>query len=176
MMGGPEEMAVLRGFGESGQTGALDELYDRRAFEKLLAAEVARTERYGGIFSLLVFELDRTGGQEEPSVRKELLLTIAELLHRNVRGSDYAAYWGGERFVILAPATDLTEAAGFAVKIRRLVAEHPFEVRLSASIGVAQALEDEKPQELLSRCERALRSAGSSGGNRIAVDKVDEDD
>jgi diguanylate cyclase len=124
---------------------------------------------------LLVFELDRTGG-EETGIRQELLLIVAELLHRHVRGSDYAAYWGDERFTILAPATDLTEAAGFAVKIRRLIAEHPFEVHVSASIGVAEALEDEKPHELLGRCERALLSAGSSGGNRIAVDKVHEDD
>lgn len=148
----------------------LDELYERPAFVKLLAAEAARVRRYGGTFSLLLFVLDRAG--EDAGTRKDLLAKIAELLRRNVRRSDYAAYWGSERFAILAPATDLTEAAGFAVKIRRLVAEHPFGSGISASIGVAEADEGESPEALLHRCEQAMLSAVNRGGNRIAVDKA----
>ena len=164
---------ALHGSGQPVETAALDDLYERRAFEKLLAAETARVRRYGGTFSLLLFELDPSV-RREPGVEKGLLVAVAELLHRHVRGSDYAAHWGGERFAIMAPATDLTEAAGFAVKIRRLIAEHPFDGigTVSASIGVAEPLEDESPGALLERCEKAMRSAGEQGGNRVAVDKA----
>lgn len=172
-MRGRLEKRVPDGGHESAGIQGLDELYDRRAFEKLLAAEAARMGRYGGTFSLLLFELDRTAEARGHDLQQELLLTVSELLHRNVRGCDYAAYWGGERFAILAPAIDLTEAAGFAVKIRRLIAEHPFRGGISASIGVAEADDEEPPQELLQRCERAMLSAGSSGGNRVAVDRAE---
>jgi len=166
---------ALQSSGAPAATAALDDLYERGAFEKLLGAETARMRRYGGTFSLLLFELDAGGRRDEPVIRKRLLVAVAELLRRHVRGSDYAAHWGGERFAIMAPATDLTEAAGFAVKIRRLIAEHPFEDigNVSASIGVAEPLEDETPEALLVRCEKAMQSAGEQGGNRIAVDKTD---
>lgn len=165
------EKRVSDGGSDPVETRGLYELYDRRAFEKLLAAEAARMSRYGGTFSLLLFELDRTGESRGPDLQQELLATVSELLNRHVRGCDYPAYWGGERFAILAPATDLTEAAGFAVKIRRLIAEHPFKGGISASIGVAEADDEEPPQDLLQRCERAMLSAGRGGGNRIAVDR-----
>jgi chemotaxis family two-component system sensor kinase Cph1 len=170
MKGGSITM-VLQG-SESPEKAALDDLYERNAFEKLLAAEAARMHRYGGTFSLLLVELDQPRPGLDAATREELIASAAELLRRHVRRSDYAAHWGAERFAILAPATDLTEAAGFAVKIRRLIAEHASGQRISASIGVAEADEGEPPGELFERCEKAMLSAVGRGGNRIAVDKT----
>ncbi len=155
-------------------------LYTWPEFERQQRAAAARVTRYGGALGLVIFELDnypelshRLGTEGS----NDMLRRIATLLERNVRVSDVLAHWNGPRFAALAPALDLHEATGFAVKLRRLVAEYRYNGSglISGSFGVTEYSPGEPLDAFTQRALGALAHARSHGGNRVAAARAAQD-
>jgi len=79
-------------------------LYNRRFAEQRLKAEIARSERKGHPLIVVLLDLndfkqinDTYGHQAGDTVLKE----FAKRLNRATRGSDLAARWGGDEFMML---------------------------------------------------------------------------
>jgi diguanylate cyclase (GGDEF)-like protein len=104
--------------------------------------------------------------------------TLKHLTHRlkeMARKDELLARYGGEEFALVLPETDLGGALVCAERLRRAVAERPFEVEgrsypVTVSVGVASraAGDPGSAADLLRRADRCLYEAKRAGRNRVA--------
>ncbi|AUL99326.1 hypothetical protein B4966_03415 [Rhodocyclaceae bacterium] len=160
-------------------TDRLTGLANRRRLEEAAEAELSRARRHRHPLSVVLFDVDwfksvndRYGHEVGDAVLRE----VASRLGGQLRASDLLARWGGEEFLLLAPATALAEALVVAEKMRRLIAVTPFPVAgaLSASFGVAQYNGSETFSALVARADRALYRTKDGGRNRVEWAGEDE--
>ena len=102
----------------------------------------------------------------------KILTATASLLAGLVRSTDIAARFGGEEFCIVMPGVDLDQARDKAERIRRSIAETPFEagteqVSITASIGVACRRPGESIPHWTKRADAALYEAKQQGRNNV---------
>jgi diguanylate cyclase (GGDEF)-like protein len=151
-------------------------LYNRRAFNELLAQAVAREDRQGGRFALLLLDLDHFKKLNDTyghPAGDAALRSAAEVLRRHLRKGDQAARYGGEEFVAILPGTDEGGALHLAERVREAVQGHRivFEgarIELTASCGFAVWPSDGKePEALVVAADRALYAAKQGGRNRV---------
>jgi diguanylate cyclase (GGDEF)-like protein len=162
------------------QLDGLTEVYNRRAFEELLTAEISRSERFRRPLSLLMIDLDylkaindRLGHQ----AGDEVLKAVAWTLKSSVRNCDAVARYGGDEFAIILVETGKTDAMITANRLSRLVkaleGRHKGAVgdedrSMTISIGVAGYPTDGTAKdELIRSADRALYGAKASGGDCV---------
>jgi diguanylate cyclase (GGDEF)-like protein len=152
-------------------------LANRRHFEDQLAAELARSERFGGPLAIVLADLDDfkdVNDRYGHPVGDVVLCEFGRTLEDAIRDVDLAARWGGEEFALLLPSTDLAGAAQVAERIRgalegRLVVTADGErIRITASFGVAACPGAGSADELLESADAALYEAKRGGKNRVA--------
>lgn len=169
----------------SGLTDYLTGWHNRRYLNERLKEELARAQREGAGLTCLIVDLDKfkdINDRYGHLAGDMALREIARRVNAQVRGSDAAARFGGDEFVVLVPHVTPEQAAAFAERIRLAVAETPLEVapgaRVTAtvSIGVAAIVpgEDETDLEraaerLLADADAALYRAKERGRNRVEV-------
>ncbi|MFQ5813044.1 MAG: diguanylate cyclase [Anaerolineae bacterium] len=102
-------------------TNGLTGLYNRQHFEKILAREEARVQRYGTIVTVVMVDInnlkyinDRFGHTRGDMIIRE----TARLLRDTCRASDVVARYGGDEMVILLSETTEKEASHFASRLR----------------------------------------------------------
>jgi diguanylate cyclase (GGDEF)-like protein len=149
---------------------------NRRYVRERLDQECERAARYRIPLSCIMLDVDdfkvvndSWGHAAGDGVLKELCRRI----YRHIRKVDLLARYGGEEFVVLLPQTGMSGAMLEAERIRKALANAPFEqlppgMRVTASLGVA--LFDPKTMEggedLLKAADTALYRAKSLGKNR----------
>jgi diguanylate cyclase (GGDEF)-like protein/PAS domain S-box-containing protein len=161
------EMAI-----RDGLTG----LFNRRYLDETLEREIARARREGYPLSLVMIDVDRfkeindTYGHQAGD---EVLRALASQLHAQVRAEDVPCRYGGEEFLILLPGMPLAAATERAEAWRAEFSGHVvrfgnFELRNTASFGVASYPEHGKNPDELTRCaDQALYRAKGEGRNRV---------
>jgi diguanylate cyclase (GGDEF)-like protein len=169
-------------------TDVVSGLANRRAFEEILQAEMARASRYNHPISLIILDLDSfkeyndKWGHPAGDVR---LREIADLLRANVREPDLAARYGGEEFAVILPNTGKGGALRLAERLCKSAEEsspNPNGNRgpvsgYTISLGVATYPEDATSiEELLLAADNAELTAKRLGKNRVcaanASDKI----
>jgi diguanylate cyclase (GGDEF)-like protein len=159
----------------STRTDALTGLANRRAFDELLDAELARTMRHRRPMSLVVGDLDGLQAvNEELGERKAdvTLVRLAKEMRKWKRRSDVAARTGGEEFALLLPETDERGAFLVAERMRRavhrLIGDHHLD--LTMSLGVATHPEHgDEAESLLRAADQALAAAKELGMDRTVI-------
>ena len=169
----------------SGFTDVLTGWHNRRYLQSRLREELARCRRESAALACLMIDVDhfkRINDGHGHLAGDEVLRLVARRIGGAVRGSDVAARYGGEEFVILLPATGAEAGGLLAERIRRAVADEPFEITSSAlplpvtvSIGVAEHRDDAATEnldvaaeQLLARADTALYEAKAAGRNHVA--------
>jgi two-component system cell cycle response regulator len=110
---------------EAAFTDHLTGLANRRRFERQLEREVARTERYGRPFCLLMLDIDHfkevndTRGHDAGD---EALRRVANVIQSGTRGIDTGARIGGDEFAVILPETEITRGLEVAERICAAVA------------------------------------------------------
>lgn len=103
----------------------------------------------------------------------EVLVHIAAALKNLIRPLDRLGRTGGEEFLLVLPQTELPSATEVAERLRSCVESLQFAaypaLRISISIGVAQAGRQEDVREVMSRADAALYQAKANGRNRVIV-------
>jgi diguanylate cyclase (GGDEF)-like protein len=106
------------------------------------------------------------------SAGDQLLITVAGRVRSSLRPEDLIARLGGDEFAVLLESADRTETEVVAT---RLVEElrAPFvlegrELRVHASVGIAQAEPGNSADDLLRNADVAMYSAKASGKGRFA--------
>ena len=96
-------------------------------------------------------------------------------LAAEVRAEDTLGRWGGEEFLALLPNTDERASIQVAERIRKAACRDPIELvdehtlQVTVSIGCATSVGP--LADLLSRADKALYYAKSSGRDRVALNE-----
>ncbi len=154
-------------------TDPLTSLYNRRYMKEELQKELARSERSGRPFSIVLLDIDHFKKVNETYghiTGDDTLREMARILREAVRLSDKVFRFGGEEFLILLPESRGDEAFSLAERIREKVEHFPFtglRRHLTISLGVAQSGEDSTMDYLISMADKGLYTAKKKGRNRV---------
>ncbi|MBL7133561.1 MAG: diguanylate cyclase [Phycisphaerae bacterium] len=160
---------------EHAHVDPLTGLPNRRAIMECLQREWARIQRHGGLFSLIMADVDRFKHINDTyghNVGDRVLQEVANAIAGRCRKVDLAGRYGGDEFAVVAPggaAADvlpLAQRCGWAIEqIRINVVETV--VTTTASLGVADSANVGSVKDLIERADAALYSAKNAGGNTV---------
>jgi two-component system chemotaxis response regulator CheY len=158
-------------------------LFDRRAMEDHATVELSRARRSGAPLSVILLDLDHfrtVNDRYGHAVGDQALRFVAGILAQQVRAYDWVGRWGGEEFLLVLPGATLEDAGRVAERIRQsiataalpLVDEHERPVRLTVSLGVANAAHlapQPSLDQLAQAVDAALYRAKRDGRNRVCL-------
>ncbi len=152
---------------------ALTGLYNRSYFFAALEREIARGDRSGRAFCLVMLDLDDLKAVNDRYghiAGDQVLRSVADVVRSGVRKIDTAARYGGDEFVALLPETDPTGGWVVAEKIRLTVAEQgSFDPGPTVSVGVVSYPADGRSADaLLVSADRAMYASKRGGKNKVA--------
>jgi diguanylate cyclase len=157
---------------------ALTGLFNRSFFFAAVEREIARSDRSGRGFCILMIDLDDlklVNDRFGHFVGDRLLEAVARVIGSRVRRIDIAARYGGDEFVVLLPETDVGGGLVLAEKIRqgatalRIPIPGGSPIRASLSIGVAAYPTDgATADELLSAADQAMYVSKRAGRDRVS--------
>jgi diguanylate cyclase len=163
---------------EMNMRDVLTGIYNRRFLEGKLEDEFNRHKRYGGVYSIIIFDIDHFknvndsfGHQCGDFIIKSITARISSLI-RNV---DYVARYGGEEFCCVLPETGIQAAARIAERFRDAVSqlENNFDdnvIKVTISLGIAEFREDiASSSQLIKKADEALYRAKNEGRNRVVL-------
>jgi len=153
---------------------ALTNVANRRQFDILLDREVARVDRYGGSFALIMFDLDHfksVNDEHGHAVGDQVLEATARVIEDRLRKSDVLGRWGGEEFMVLMSDTDLDDAVQAAEAMRQRVASYryPGVGPVTISLGVAAYHPGGSRTDLLRDVDESMYRAKREGRNRVVA-------
>ena len=154
-------------------TDPLTQLSNRRALEMAIKTESTRQRRYGGVFSLVLIDLDgfkSVNDTQGHGSGDQALILMAKILRYNTRTSDMVFRIGGDEFVVLMPNTEGADCKnlcdGFCQTIAEDMAKAGFAI--TASIGYTTV---ERPLQvildILTIADKAMYEAKSAGKSRV---------
>ena len=151
-------------------------LLNRRFFDEAVETAYANARRAGAELSLIVLDLDHfsaVNNEHGHAVGDVVLRRVARAIKSAVRDGDVVVRYGGEEFVVIAPATDGAGAVNAAERIREAVAsasEEPIDGRLiplTISAGVASLVDETEGRGLFRAADSALLAAKRAGRDRV---------
>jgi diguanylate cyclase len=164
---------------EVGMRDSLTSLWNRRAFDKMLALQVETAPEKNSPLCLVLADIDhfkKINDNFGHLIGDEILRLVASTISKNVKGRDFVARFGGEEFALILPQTSLENALKLAMQMK-----HQLEIQkwviskrnevvgtVTASFGVAQLRPNELLQAFLGRADKKLYEAKAAGRNRIA--------
>ena len=152
-------------------------LMNRQSFTNSFQQAVLEMQRLQLPLSFILFDIDYLKKINESlghATGDQIIMDIASLSRRSVRGSDLLCRWGGEQFAILLKRCELGQAYKVAEQLRLNVQNHAFsfddrEASVTISLGVAELTENETLDELFARVDEAVYLAKSEGRNRAEI-------
>jgi len=157
---------------EKARVDELTGLLNRRSLDELIASEVGRHARYGGVFSLIILDLDGFKAFNDNYghlAGDKLLGKIGNIMKNTIRNADQAFRYGGDEFAVLLPSTSIDAASQVAERIRKQVASKVKTgyIPITASFGLASWPADGIGSiEVIAAADAALYHAKRGGGNQ----------
>lgn len=168
-------MAALK---ESADRDGLTGAFNRRHLEERLSEEFDRYLRYGGVFSVLILDLDHfklVNDEHGHLAGDAVLRAVANCLGAGIRHTDIFGRYGGEEFAVMLPGTGLMAAMTTAEKLRQSIAREAVAFRdLSLSITTSIGATAMRPgvtshEVLIAEADAALYRAKALGRNRCVA-------
>ena len=156
---------------------ALTGIPNRLSYEKKVAEEIARWKRFSNPLSLVIWDIDLFKIVNDTYGHKagdKVLKTVAQLLIKSIRETDFLARYGGEEFVMLLPGTKQEETLRLVNKLREKVEScgfhyHGESVKISISCGVSSFNENDSLSQVFENADKALYKAKENGRNQCVV-------
>ena len=129
-------------------------LLNRRAFDELLSASCARSERYGWQFVLALIDLDHFKAVNDRlghAAGDATLRAVGAELRSRLRAGDAAARIGGDEFALLLPSVDNSLVPELVKRLEAAVEENVPEAGVTFTIGCGEAPSDAVDPRLLYR-------------------------
>lgn len=150
-------------------------LPNRAAWEERLGHEMAVWQKNKTNLLVCILDLDhfkRINDGYGHLAGDRVLKIVAKVVKKQLRPTDFIARFGGEEFVILLPATQVTAGLALLEKLRTAVEECPFHfksepVTITVSTGVTALRPGERSDVALKRADQALYRAKENGRNRV---------
>mgnify|MGYP000990000288 CR=1 FL=1 len=143
------------------ETDELTGVANRRGLQLRLAQLGGQSEQ---VYSVALFDLDDfkpLNDRYGHAAGDRALAHLGRLLSNGARPTDFVGRLGGDEFCVVFPGTAHGEASRLAGSLRGSVAITPFEfageqIRLSASVGVAERAPDENDLDVVVEADKAL--------------------
>ncbi len=152
-------------------TDALTSLKNRRAFDRILANEYARSLRARSNMALLMVDVDHFKAYNDQyghQAGDKALQAVAKAIQAQARAYDHVARYGGEEFAVVLPDTHIADMRAVAERIRLAVqALTGLHRPLTVSVGGAMADPNTSTAALVERADQALYQAKQNGRNRV---------
>jgi diguanylate cyclase (GGDEF)-like protein len=169
------EMHVAR---RSARIDPLTRLPNRAQLDAGLAERVERSRATSAPLGLMFLDLDHfkaINDRHGHAAGDRCLATVSAILRRHVRPTDLVARYGGEEFVVVLEGAAPDRAREAAEALRAAVEATPVEhegqeLRVTASIGLADLRAGDSVDDLLGRADAALYRAKHGGRNRVEAD------
>ena len=158
-------------------TDELTGLYNRRALEERLAAEISRSLRHQLHTSVLLLDLDRFKTVNDTmghAAGDRLLVLVAKILKQQCRALDVVGRLGGDEFLVILPMTKPVEAQVFVARVqsslRDMEKSSPEFGPCTLSMGIAESpRHGTTVSSILAAADTALYKAKRSGRNAVEV-------
>ena len=160
------------------RAGLIDEItgiFNHRYFQIRLAQETSRARRYNLPFVMAIFGVDyftHYTNRHGEYYGNLALRKIAELLRKDIRGSDVVVRYGSDAFALILTNTYLSSGVALCKRFLATIHDYPFlkeesqpNGRLTASAGILE-FSGQSAEELLRSAENALLLAVEKGRNR----------
>jgi diguanylate cyclase len=119
------------------ETDSLTQLYNRRAWDRLLSLEEERCRRYGRPATVLSIDLDdlkQINDAYGHAAGDALIARAADALHQAAREVDIVARLGGDEFGIIGVECDQAGAEALLARTRKALVD----AQVKASVGLAK--------------------------------------
>jgi diguanylate cyclase (GGDEF)-like protein len=158
----------------SASVDSLTGLWNRSRTLHFLIEEVARANRYGTPFSVVLIDIDHFKSVNDThghAVGDSVLRQFAGLLRDGVRVMDKVGRLGGEEFLIILPEIDAAHAEQAVQTLQKRINGFSFDrvQRKSASFGIAEYRPGESLDCLMERADQAMYRAKANGRDRIEI-------
>ncbi|NNG05843.1 MAG: GGDEF domain-containing protein, partial [Inquilinus sp.] len=148
-------------------------ILNRRAYLRELSRMMAFVDRYGGVASVLFFDVDSMKAINDAhghAAGDVALSHVANMLVRNVRGSDIVGRLGGDEFGVLLVQADQAAANGKGAALAEIIGSTPFvhegqELRVAVSYGAFAFTGAGEATEVIDAADKAMyqRKRGTPG-------------
>jgi len=164
-------------FENSANFDVLTGVFNRRRFFELVQPHAVIAAKKNAPTFVIMVDLDhfkRVNDTYGHAAGDEVLKTVAGKIKDAVRPSDLFGRYGGEEFVMFISVSDVTNAKGFADRIRGIIESTPvrfedIDIPVTASMGLAQAAPDFSFEDALKFSDEALYRAKENGRNRVEI-------
>jgi two-component system cell cycle response regulator len=162
-------------YNEAVQMARVDELtglHNRRALNEMISSEIKRCSRYGGVFSLIILDIDTLKPVNDTYghlVGDEYIRQVGSIIQKAVRSTDRAFRHGGDEFSILLPETTADDATRVAERVRQQIASATSKTGtlITCSLGVANwPTNGPEVNDLINAADTALYQAKRHGRNQ----------
>jgi diguanylate cyclase (GGDEF)-like protein len=159
------------------QTDGLTGLLNHRTFYEVLEKELRRSQRYGGLVSLIMIDVDGLKKINDTLGHRAgdlVIKTVSRKIEECIRNVDTAARYGGDEFAVILPNTSLGDALIAAERMVQAVSSTRINwegepIQLSISAGVGQYDGNCCPENVTNHSDEALYQAKQAGKNRVHV-------
>jgi diguanylate cyclase (GGDEF)-like protein len=159
------------------RTDPLTGTQNRRAFDDMLAQEMARARRHRHPMGVVLLDIDhfkQVNDVHGHPAGDEVLRWFARTLQGSLREGDTLFRYGGEEFIVLLPHADADGTMAAAARLVAAVAEAACPVGgtmlpVTTSAGAASLEGSITGQELVTRADQALYAAKKGGRNRAVA-------
>jgi diguanylate cyclase (GGDEF)-like protein len=158
-------------------TDGLTGLYNTRYLYKQLDLEIARSNRYSYVFSVILFDIDnfkKLNDTHGHQAGDDVLHELAVILREVSRETDIVVRYGGEEFIIILPNTSESDAINLADRTRIAVEGNIFlrerngGMSITLSGGIASYPQNAADaRSLLDAADSAMYRAKSAGKNKV---------
>lgn len=156
---------------------ALTALPNRRYLELKVEQGLEEHRRFGRLFGLLLFDVDRfkqVNDSHGHDVGDALLKAVANTLVQGLRTVDIIGRWGGEEFLVLMPDLDALALGDLAERCRVLIAQSSVmkgtsRVAVTASIGATVLSHTDSAAASIRRADELMYQSKRSGGDRTTA-------
>ncbi|HEX2584479.1 MAG TPA: diguanylate cyclase, partial [Steroidobacteraceae bacterium] len=152
----------------------LTKVPNRLAYDKRIAEELQRWQRFGQPTCLAVWDVDHFKQINDTYGHRagdRVLCNLASHLKNYIRSTDFIARYGGEEFVIILAGTRMEDATRLLETMRTNIDKLGFHYRgkpvlITASCGVTELKRGDSIESVFERADKALYQAKKEGRNR----------
>ncbi len=150
---------------------------NRLSYEKKVVEEIARWTRYSTPLSLAVWDIDffkKVNDTYGHKAGDKVLKTVAQLINKRIRATDFFARYGGEEFVMLLPDTPADNVLSLLDNLRKDVENcgfhyHGDAVTITVSCGACEFSPGDSADQVFERADQALYQAKKNGRNQCVL-------
>ena len=170
---------------------ALTGFYNRRQMEERIKQETASAKRKKTPLCAIMIDIDYFKSVNDTyghAAGDFILKTASKIIRSQLREYDIASRYGGEEFAIILPFTKQEEAVMVAERLRKAVESRIINIenvntkndtrtiQITISLGIYSFKENDRPEDLLMKADKALYDAKETGINKVIVYKEDNNE